>query len=88
MDKICISTTNCCFINGIGLLHKNYVSMLVFPNLPFNTNKIYTSVIDKSGCEIYFPAKTKEGAKNVQIYMKDLLAKQPHPLAFDPKKPL
>ena len=52
---------------------------IVFPELPYNTNRIYTSAIDKSGCEIFIPAITVERGKHQKKILQNYLNNQPEP---------
>lgn len=58
--------------------------MLVFPNLALNTNRVYGSVIDKSGCEIYFPASSIEEVPKIKKMLQDFVDAQPEPAFFVP----
>ena len=52
---------------------------IVFPELPLNTEGIYTSSTDKSGCIIYIPAISIERAKVQQEALQNFLNNQPPP---------
>lgn len=57
----------------------NTMPGIAFPNLPYNTSKIYAHAIDKSGCKIYIPGTTVEQVKNTKVLIQEFLDAQPDP---------
>lgn len=52
---------------------------LIFPELPYNINRVYTSAIDKSGCKIYIPVINIEKAEVQKKGLIKFLGNQPPP---------
>ena len=50
---------------------------MIFKNLPYNTNRTYVIVEDKSGCLIYVPIAKIEDAEIVKEMMYEFLNSQP-----------
>jgi hypothetical protein len=52
---------------------------LDFAALPYNTSRIYTYGVAKSGCKVYAPAWTHEDAKLLGTVLQTFLDSQPAP---------